>query len=199
MSTIPFTPSRTRTNQPLTPSGPVITSGKPNPHIGAIGVPDEELSRPALNLDAPPMFSAVTETQSVPLAACNASEAEALEHAISKLWLEHGGQVANSKRTRKELQATRSKLATELAALKAHLARAGRSGRWAKYLREQRIPLATADRYVKSYNKIEINPNLASEEVSKEPTAEQMQALATKIAKSTYGKYLLRVLEEKVY
>lgn len=67
---------------------------------------------------------------------------------IAALWSAQKDQAANARRTRDELKAVRAQLGERLHHMKASLVQSGRVGRWASYLRENRIPRATADRYV---------------------------------------------------
>jgi len=68
---------------------------------------------------------------------------------IMTLWSQHKQQSATAKLSRNELKQLRDALSTELHAYKTRLVGTGRDGRWAEFLREREIPLATADRYVK--------------------------------------------------
>jgi len=87
------------------------------------------------------------------------------------------------RRTRVELKALRQHLGENLHAMKAILARTGRGGNWARYLRSQRIPIATADRLVAEHEATLAPPakKVLSEEVSTATIAE-VQAMARKMA-----------------
>ena len=105
------------------------------------------------------------------------AEAEAnLRAEISMLWSAHKAGKVAAKRTKEELKALRRNLGERLYAMKALLAHAGRGGHWASYLREHRLPRATADRYVRAHEAT-LNPkstNRASEAIS-EPTEAEVK------------------------
>jgi hypothetical protein len=65
-----------------------------------------------------------------------------LSSEITVLWSAHQDGKAVAKRTRAELKAIRHSLGERLHAMKALLARSGRSGQWSAFLRESRIPRA---------------------------------------------------------
>ncbi len=106
-----------------------------------------------------------------------------LESCVSTLWSEHRAHISETKKSKQALKETRIQLAANLADLKSHLAGSGRDGRWAAYLREQSIPLSTADRYVEAHRKAQAGPKLLCEELAK-VTPEQIRRLAEKVAAS---------------
>jgi len=71
-----------------------------------------------------------------------------LSGEIKKLWLLQKDGKTAARRSRADLKALRLELGAKLHAMKALLARPGRGGNWASYLRTQKLPLATADKYV---------------------------------------------------
>jgi hypothetical protein len=79
----------------------------------------------------------------------------------------------------------KAELAERLSDFKAILARTGRNGGWADFLRAQKIPLATADRYVERHRRTtaEAAGNLLTEEIS-ELSPDQISALVKKMAAS---------------
>lgn len=78
------------------------------------------------------------------------SEAESkLSDEIQSLWSAHRDGRATARRTREELKVLRDHLGERLSEMKGLLARTGRSGGWASYLRSHRLPRATAERYVR--------------------------------------------------
>lgn len=70
---------------------------------------------------------------------------------IPQLWRSHKESKFEVKRTKTELARVRRDLSEGLHGMKALLARTGRGGMWAAFLREKKIPRATADRYVAAY------------------------------------------------
>ncbi|MGB6688526.1 MAG: hypothetical protein WBE76_11845 [Terracidiphilus sp.] len=94
----------------------------------------------SLNQDA-----AHTEAQESPTIRERESE---INQEIGRLWSAQKDRDATARRTREELKALRRSLAEHLHEMKGLLVQTGRGGRWASYLREHRIPRATADRYV---------------------------------------------------
>lgn len=114
---------------------------------------------------------------------------------IVTLWTEHRDSKANVRRTRAELKALRRDLGEKLYQLKFLLARTG--GGWASYLRSQKLPLATADRYVQEHQ-TRLSPpatELLNEELS-EPTTDEIRQFAQRLLPK-----LCRVLttQESVY
>jgi hypothetical protein len=108
---------------------------------------------------------------------------ENLTASIVRLWAEQKHGKTFMRRTRVELKALRQHLGENLHAMKAILARTGRGGNWARYLRSQRIPIATADRLVAEHEATLAPPakKVLSEEVSTATIAE-VQAMARKMA-----------------
>ncbi|MGB6686269.1 MAG: hypothetical protein WBE76_00335 [Terracidiphilus sp.] len=79
--------------------------------------------------------------------ACRELEA-VVDQEIAQLWSAQRDYAATAGRTRDELKSIRATLAERLHAMKSLLVQTGRGGQWASYLREHRIPRATADRFV---------------------------------------------------
>jgi hypothetical protein len=116
---------------------------------------------------------------------------------IATLWNDHKDSKAAARRTRAELKALRRDLGEKLHQLKSLLARTGRGGGWASYLRLQKLPLATADRYVQEHE-IRLSPpttKLLNEELT-DPTPDEIRRFAQKLLPK-----LCRVLttQESVY
>jgi len=110
------------------------------------------------------------------------SEAETkLTAEIVELWGVHKDGKAIVRRTRAESKALRLELGAKLHTMKSILARTGCGGGWAAYLRSQRLPLATADKYVAEHTASLTRPEekLLEEELSK-PTVDQVRQLAQK-------------------
>ncbi len=77
------------------------------------------------------------------------TEAEANQTArIIELWATQKNGFAAVRRTRAQLKELRLELGASLSAMKSLLARTGRGGGWAAYLRAQKLPLTSADRLV---------------------------------------------------
>jgi hypothetical protein len=109
-------------------------------------------------------------------------EAEAILSAqITKLYVEQKNGKATVKRTRAEMKALRLELAEKLYIMKLILARTGRGGGWAAYLRAQKLPLTSADRLVAQH---EATLTPAAEKVTtgelSTSTVEEIRQLARK-------------------
>ena len=116
-------------------------------------------------------------------------EAE-VDAEIVRLWTAQKDHDAAARKTREELHAIRSSLAERLHAMKSLLAQAGRGGRWTSYLRENRIPRATADRYVLQHEKtLAPSEKKRPTEAFSAPTGEDLHRLFQKLVPQ-----LLRVL-----
>jgi hypothetical protein len=100
-----------------------------------------------------------------------------LSKEIVALWSTHQDGKASAKRTREDLKAIRSDLGERLHAMKALLARTGRGGQWASYLRQHRIPRTTADRCVRDH---EENLNPGSKKGTSGAISEPTEADVTK-------------------
>jgi hypothetical protein len=97
------------------------------------------------------------------------TEEQILTTEIANLWSAHNEAKANAKRTKTELAHLRSNLASHLHLMKGLLVHTGRSGGWAGFLRSQRIPLASGDRYVRRHEMV-LHPEakLLTEEASQD-------------------------------
>jgi hypothetical protein len=84
-----------------------------------------------------------------------------LHDEIKALWVQHKDAKIVAHRSGQEFRAIRLTLGERLHGMKALLARTGRGGQWASYLRAAKLPRATADRYVAGY------------EASQKPSAEK--------------------------
>jgi hypothetical protein len=114
------------------------------------------------------------------------TEAEAaLSTEILKLWRDHKNGNASVRRTRAEMKTLRLELGSKLHAMKAILVGTGREGRWAPYLREQKLPVATANRHVAEHQARIAQPaeKLLTEQ-HVEPTADDARKLAAKLLPS---------------
>jgi hypothetical protein len=112
----------------------------------------------------------------------NTAAEATLAAEIATLWNDHKDSKAAARRTRAELKELRRDLGEKLHQMKSLLARTGRSGGWASYLRLQKLPLATADRYVQEHE-MRLSPptaKLLNEEFS-EPTPDEIRQFAQKL------------------
>jgi len=118
------------------------------------------------------------------------SDETQVDAEIIRLWSAQRDQAATVRKTREELKALRCNLAERLHAMKTLLVQTGRGGRWASYLREHRIPRATADRYVQQHELTSAPPEQKRlSEAFIAPTGEDVERLFQKLASQ-----LLRVL-----
>jgi len=115
--------------------------------------------------------------------ACHDETAEVvLTEEIATLWSAQRDHAAAARRTREELKTLRRDLGQRLHAVKVLLVQTGRGGRWAAYLREQRIPRATANRLVQRHEETlqPVTEKRLSETIS--PSIEQeIEALFKKL------------------
>jgi hypothetical protein len=96
---------------------------------------------------------------------------------ITSLWSAHKEAKASARKTREELKLLRAQLGEKLHALKAHLARTGRSGRWSAFLRSNALQRATADRLVAKHEAAINPPSNRPSEAFSEPTEEEIRGL----------------------
>jgi hypothetical protein len=138
---------------------------------------------PSVAAPAKDVTDSATEDHNAPTPAPIDTEAETkLTTEIAKLWGLQKDNRATVRRTRAELKALRLELAEKLHEMKAILVGTGREGRWAPYLREQRLPLATANRHVAEHQARMAQPAeklLIEQHV--EPTADDARKLAAKL------------------
>jgi hypothetical protein len=106
-----------------------------------------------------------------------AQDETALTAQITELWRLHINYAASMRSQTQNLRSLRAELGKRLSEMKQILARPGRGGEWSGWLRERRIPRATADRLVTKYER-SLNPdeNRLTESIS-EPTEEEIQTL----------------------
>lgn len=106
----------------------------------------------------------------------------ALTVEITELWRLHSDFKGSIKSQTENLRSLRAELGKKFAAMKALLARPGRSGLWSAWLKERKISRATADRLVGKYERsLNPNGNRLNESIS-EPTEAEIQSLLDKIA-----------------
>jgi hypothetical protein len=105
----------------------------------------------------------------------------ALTDKIVQLWQEHNDYKTSIKHQTQDLRMLRTELGKYLAEMKEMLAKPGRAGQWSSWLKERKIPRATADRLVTNYERsLNPNGNRLSESIS-EPTEDEIQKLFAKI------------------
>lgn len=113
-----------------------------------------------------------------------------LREQIPRLWTAHRENKLEVRRTKSELEQIRRELSAHLHEMKTLLARTGRGGMWASFLREKRIPRATADRYAAAYEaNLPDSANKRLTEALAEPLEVQIGRLVDRIQPQ-----LLRVL-----
>ena len=105
-----------------------------------------------------------------------------LANQIEQLWSVHSQAQAVLGHTKAELRALRLELGRRLYEMKVLLACPGRAGQWSKFLSEQRIPRASADRYAESYE-LALNPpaQIASTEAIQDSDYETVRKLLQSI------------------
>jgi hypothetical protein len=100
-----------------------------------------------------------------------------LQSEILSLWVTHQVGKAVARKSNEELKTLRLELGSKLYELKSILARTGRGGGWAPYLRANGLPRASADRLVDRYEaSLEPETKCLSEAIA-ETTAEDVTKL----------------------
>jgi len=110
-------------------------------------------------------------------------EAESkLSEEIATLWSAHRESKVVARRTKEELKALRRTLGERLWEMKSLLARSGRGGGWADYLRSQHLPRATAERYIKEHKSslVSVEANRTNESIS-EPSEADIPEFASRL------------------
>jgi hypothetical protein len=102
--------------------------------------------------------------------------------SIVELWSSQYKKGSFLRKTRNDLASLRRSLAQNLHDYKRLLARTGRGGKWTEFLRLNNIPRASADRYVKGWER-ELAPQLesVSSEAFEAPTKEEIAALVKRL------------------
>ena len=105
-----------------------------------------------------------------------------LGQEIQQLWHVHSQTQTVLGHTKEELRALRRELGRRLHEMKVLLASPGRAGKWSKFLSEQRIPRASADRYARSYG-VTLNPpvEIASTEAIQDSAEERVHKVVQNI------------------
>jgi hypothetical protein len=100
-----------------------------------------------------------------------------LKNAIQSLWLAHQKTKAMAMHSNEEFKALRLDLGRKLNQVKSILARTGRGGGWAAYLRSCELPRASAERLIQRYELV-VNPKqIDSPETFHEPSDEEVRRL----------------------
>lgn len=113
--------------------------------------------------------------------AATSPDESVLTSQIVQLWLVHQDCQSAIKQETQQFRSLRSELGKRLHQMKALLARPGRSGGWSAWLKERRIPRATADRLVTKFER-SLNPdgNCLTAQFT-EPTDQEIQSLLDKL------------------
>ncbi len=203
LTTAPARPVQTPPTTHPTQAAPATkTSGPAAPAHVAQAVPTVNAPTPAPGVTspktAPPAAPATTPTvtdpargiaditmgdDNAPTTASIDTEAEAkLTTEIVRLWGDHRDGKIAVRRTRAEMKTLRLELGSKLHAMKAILVGTGREGGWAPYLREQKLPVATADRLVGEHQATLAAPKdkFLSEELP-EVTVDEVRKLTKKM------------------
>jgi hypothetical protein len=127
-------------------------------------------------------------------ASSSESQAEALEResalvgSIVALWSSQHKKGSFLRKTRDDLASLRRSLAQGLHDYKKLLARTGRGGKWTEFLRQNNIPRASADRYVKRWEReLAPMPESSSSDAFKVPTKEEIAGLIKKLKPRLIG------------
>jgi hypothetical protein len=101
---------------------------------------------------------------------------------IVSLWSAHQNAKNTAEATKEELRTIRLKLGEQLWRLKQVLACPGRDGQWSAFLREHKIPRASADRLVQRHMQLINPPANCINEADSEPTDNEIQILFKSIS-----------------
>ena len=109
-------------------------------------------------------------------------EETVLTGEIEHLWKQHRNVQISIQQDRENVSSLRAELGQRLTQMKEVLARRGRNEQWSAWLKEQRIPRATADRLVANHER-SLNPDLnCLTESIFEPTDEEIVRLVSAIS-----------------
>jgi len=162
---------------------PMPASPAPSEAAAQTAPPAAPVTPPAVVVPAYDVTANTTVDHNTPTPAPIDTGVEAtLSAEITKLLTDRKNGNASVRRTRAELKSLRQQLSEKLHSLKAILVGTGREGGWAPYLREQKLPLATANRYVAAHQAKLAQPaeKLLTEQ-HVEPTADDARKLAVKL------------------
>jgi hypothetical protein len=106
-------------------------------------------------------------------------EIQLTEHIIS-LWSFHAQARSSIGKSKEELNTIRLQLGERLSEMKSLLTTPGRGGQWYSYLREVKIPRATADRFVQRHEQSLAPANCLNESIS-QPTEEDVRKLVNSV------------------
>jgi DNA-binding transcriptional MerR regulator len=120
-------------------------------------------------------------TSETPQADSPSQDESVLTDQIVQLWQIHVDFRASIKNETQKFRSLRDELGRHLSEMKQVLARPGRSGQWSSFLKEHKIPRATADRLVQKHERsLRPHTNRLSEAIS-EPTEQEIQRLLAKV------------------
>jgi hypothetical protein len=105
--------------------------------------------------------------------------------SIQSLWSARKTSSQSAKKSRESSKERRQLLATQLKVYKLLLVGTGRDGKWASFLRQEKIPRATVERWIKGLDPVDSAGAVSSS--LPEPTREMVVAL--------FGKLLPRILQ----
>jgi hypothetical protein len=132
------------------------------------------------------MLDMIDATKTIESVAANCAPETAkfqkdLGDEIAGLWSAHLNAKNAARATNKELRAIRAMLGEQLCRMKDVLAKPGRDGQWSGFLREHRIPRATADRLVACHERF-LNPDANRPiEADSEPTEDEVKKIFTSV------------------
>jgi hypothetical protein len=164
--------------QTLVPAPPVAKASSPK-----TAPPSASATTPTVTDPARDIADITTADHDAPTPAPIDSEAEAkLTMEIVNLWSLQKDNKATVRRTRAQLKVLRLELGALLSSMKSSLVRTGRGGNWSAYLRSQKLPLSTSDKYVAEHAASLIPPEekLLTEELQ-ELTVDEVHQLAQKV------------------
>lgn len=105
----------------------------------------------------------------------------ALISQIAQLWQIHIDYKTSIKHQTQSLRDLRAELGKLLHQMKATLAKPGRNGQWSSWLKEKRIPRATADRLVLRHERsLDPDSNCLNEQIT-QPSDEEIKTLLNKV------------------
>jgi hypothetical protein len=146
----------------------------------------------------------VTLSNDAPLPTNDEIESK-IDGEISTLWTAHQAGKFTVQRTTSELKDLRRSLGERLSSMKDILARSGRAGKWASYLRTHQLPRATADRYVSLHQASMAEPANRLTEAITEPTVEDVKKLVQRLlprlrpilkSEELIGEFLYEVVQQ---
>ncbi len=106
---------------------------------------------------------------------------EIIAHDIACMWETHRAMQGSVKDSKMELQKLGKTLGEALFYMKVVLARPGRNGKWAEFLREKKIPRTSGDRLVNAYER-SLHPDAKSTAGAiQSPTQDEVRKLCSAV------------------